>query len=95
MTRHNCRKLGRLTRGGRAAKVRRGAAMSAFVFPEIDPVAVQLGPLAVRWYGLAYFAGILIGWWYARRLVRNERLWGKPTRPADARPTSTISCCGW
>lgn len=54
--------------------------MSAIVFPDLDPIAIQLGPLAVRWYGLAYFAGILIGWGYARRLVRNERLWGG--RPA-------------
>ncbi len=50
--------------------------MPAFVFPEIDPIAVQLGPLAVRWYGLAYFAGILLGWHYARRLARDEKLWG-------------------
>jgi len=50
--------------------------MLAIPFPEIDPVAVQLGPLALRWYGLAYFAGILVGWFYARRLVRSERLWG-------------------
>ena len=60
--------------------------MSAFIFPEIDPVAIQLGPLAVRWYGLAYLAGILIGWRYARRLVQNERLWGaraSPMRAAD------------
>lgn len=53
--------------------------MFAIPFPPIDPIAVQVGPLAVRWYGLAYFAGILIGWWYARRLVSNERLWnGNP-----------------
>ena len=50
--------------------------MLAIPFPEIDPVAVQLGPLALRWYGLAYFAGILVGWFYARWLVLNERLWG-------------------
>jgi len=50
--------------------------MLAIPFPEIDPVAIELGPLAVRWYGLAYFAGILVGWFYARRLVRNELLWG-------------------
>ena len=50
--------------------------MLAIPFPEIDPIAVQIGPLAVRWYGLAYFAGILIGWWYARRLVPDDRLWG-------------------
>jgi phosphatidylglycerol---prolipoprotein diacylglyceryl transferase len=55
--------------------------MSALFFPEIDPIALQFGPLAVRWYGLAYFAGILIGWWYARRLVSNETLWGGKPAP--------------
>jgi phosphatidylglycerol:prolipoprotein diacylglycerol transferase len=54
--------------------------MLAIPFPHIDPVAIEIGPLAVRWYGLAYFAGILLGWWYARRLVADERLWGG--RPA-------------
>ena len=29
-------------------------------FPDIDPVAIQLGPLAVRWYGLAYVAAFLL-----------------------------------
>lgn len=52
--------------------------MLSLTAPAIDPVAISFGPFAVRWYGLAYFAGILIGWWYARRLVANERLWGKP-----------------
>jgi phosphatidylglycerol:prolipoprotein diacylglycerol transferase len=48
-------------------------------------VAFAIGPFAVRWYGLAYFAGILIGWWYARRLVANQRLWGgaSPLTPVD------------
>jgi phosphatidylglycerol:prolipoprotein diacylglycerol transferase len=55
--------------------------MLAFPFPAIDPVAIAIGPIAVRWYGLAYFAGILIGWWYARRLVSNERLWGGKPAP--------------
>lgn len=50
--------------------------MLAIPLPDIDPVAISLGPLAVRWYGFAYFAGILLGWWYARRLVKNARLWG-------------------
>ena len=31
-------------------------------FPNIDPVALQLGPLAIRWYSLAYLGGILLGW---------------------------------
>ena len=35
----------------------------------IDPVALQIGPLAIRWYALAYIAGIVIGWRIARRLV--------------------------
>lgn len=49
-------------------------------FPQIDPVIFQIGPLAVHWYGLAYVAGILIGWYYARRLVQNTSLWrnGEP-----------------
>ncbi|MGI8526322.1 MAG: prolipoprotein diacylglyceryl transferase [Pseudolabrys sp.] len=45
-------------------------------FPAFDPVLVHLGPLAIRWYALAYIFGILLGWLYARTLVRNERLWG-------------------
>ncbi|PZU94145.1 MAG: prolipoprotein diacylglyceryl transferase [Chelatococcus sp.] len=53
----------------------------AIPFPMIDPVAVQLGPLSVKWYGLAYVAGLLGGWWYARRLVSAERLWGGRARP--------------
>ncbi len=46
------------------------------IFPEFDPVLVQLGPFAVRWYALAYVAGILLGWRYAVRLVKTPRLWG-------------------
>lgn len=54
--------------------------LAALPFPNIDPVALQVGPLAIHWYGLGYVVGILLGWWYARRLVSNERLWagGKP-----------------
>jgi phosphatidylglycerol---prolipoprotein diacylglyceryl transferase len=47
-------------------------------FPAIDPVLIQLGPLAIRWYALAYIFGILLGWLYARALIRNEKLWGGP-----------------
>jgi phosphatidylglycerol:prolipoprotein diacylglycerol transferase len=50
-------------------------------FPDIDPVAFSLGPLAVHWYGLAYVAGILLGWLYARRLASNAGLWKNNQSP--------------
>jgi phosphatidylglycerol:prolipoprotein diacylglycerol transferase len=54
----------------------------AIPFPEIDPVAIAIGPLAIRWYALAYVLGLVIGWWLARELCRRERLWGR-TPPLD------------
>jgi len=47
-------------------------------FPYIDPVLVQVGPFAIRWYALAYIVGIVAGWVYSRHLIRTERLWGGP-----------------
>ncbi len=52
--------------------------LMAIAFPFNDPVAIHLGPLGVRWYGLAYMAGLLLGWFYMRRLCEEERLWGGP-----------------
>jgi phosphatidylglycerol:prolipoprotein diacylglycerol transferase len=46
-------------------------------YPTFDPVLVQLGPFAIRWYALAYIFGILIGWGYARLLIRSTKLWGR------------------
>jgi phosphatidylglycerol:prolipoprotein diacylglycerol transferase len=40
----------------------------ALPFPDIDPVAIEIGPIAIRWYALAYIAGILGGWRYASAL---------------------------
>lgn len=48
----------------------------AIAFPNIDPVLIAVGPLAIRWYSLSYIVGILLGWWYARKLVSNTSLWG-------------------
>ena len=45
-------------------------------FPAFDPVLVHIGPFAIRWYALAYIAGILLGWLYARAVIRSEKLWG-------------------
>ena len=52
--------------------------MPVFVlpFPAIDPVLVHIGPVAIRWYALAYIFGILLGWLYARAIIRNGALWG-------------------
>ena len=56
----------------------------AIAFPMIDPVALQIGPLSVKWYGLAYVVGLLGGWWLARRLVASDALWGNRSRPKPA-----------
>ena len=47
-------------------------------FPVFDPVAISFGPFAIRWYALANIGGIVIGWIYARSLLKNEKLWGGP-----------------
>ncbi len=39
-------------------------------YPEIDPIALQLGPLAIRWYALAYISGILLGMTYMSHLLK-------------------------
>ena len=39
------------------------------LFPQFDPVLVQVGPLAIRWYALAYIVGLVLGWRLLRRLV--------------------------
>ncbi|RFB78382.1 prolipoprotein diacylglyceryl transferase [Methylovirgula sp. 4M-Z18] len=56
-------------------------------YPVFDPVAFEIpfpyiGPLPIRWYALAYIAGLLIGWIYARALVKNDRLWGNVPHPS-------------
>lgn len=43
-------------------------------FPDFDPILIQIGPFAIRWYALAYVAGILLGWRLALGLVKNARL---------------------
>ena len=41
----------------------------AIPFPAIDPVAISLGPVAIRWYALAYIVGLVIGWRYCLALA--------------------------
>ena len=36
-------------------------------YPEIDPIIFSIGFVKIRWYGLMYVIGFLLGWWLARR----------------------------
>ncbi|KQO82285.1 prolipoprotein diacylglyceryl transferase [Rhizobium sp. Leaf262] len=54
-------------------------------FPNIDPVAFNLGPLPIHWYGIAYVIGIMLGWYYARKLSLTDRLW-----PGDKSPVTPV-----
>jgi len=37
------------------------------IYPDIDPVAIALGPVKIHWYGLTYIGGLAFAWWLARR----------------------------
>lgn len=53
-------------------------------YPVIDPVLVNIGPLPIRWYALAYIAGLIGGWWLARRIASTEKFWGARAHPDAA-----------
>ena len=57
------------------------------LFPQFDPVIVQFGPLAIRWYALAYIVSLVIGW----RLVRRFAL----LAPAVATPLQVDDFLTW
>jgi len=40
--------------------------VALLTYPDINPVAIEFGPISVKWYGLAYMAGLLLGWLYIR-----------------------------
>ncbi len=48
--------------------------LSAIPFPQLDPVFFRLGPIAVRWYGLAYLTGFAFAYWGLSRQIRSGRL---------------------
>ena len=77
--------------------------LPVLVFPDFDPVLVHLGPLAIRWYALAYIVALVIGWRVMRRLagwaprvatpprmtVRSKRSRPRPGRPVEPPTRST------
>jgi len=61
--------------------------LPVLMFPQFDPVVVAIGPFAIRWYALAYIAGLLIAW----RLVRRMVLW----KPVVATPEQVDDFLTW
>src|SRR5665213_2001403 len=60
----------------------------AIQFPQIDPVAVHIyGPIAIRWYALAYIGGLVAGWWLVVSMLRQKSLWTNP--PFRGKPPAT------
>jgi phosphatidylglycerol---prolipoprotein diacylglyceryl transferase len=55
----------------------------ALTFPAINPILIELGPFAIRWYALAYIAGLFGGVWYARQLVLRPPALLKPSQIDD------------
>lgn len=47
---------------------------AAITLPPLDPVALEFGPFAIRWYGLAYLASFVLGYWMLRAMAKSERL---------------------
>lgn len=58
--------------------------LPVIAFPAIDPIALEIGPFALRWYALAYIAGIVLGWWLARRLCALAPVAATRTQVDDA-----------
>lgn len=48
--------------------------MIGIAYPQISPVIVSIGPLAIRWYSIAYLVGIVLGWWLINRDVKKYNL---------------------
>jgi phosphatidylglycerol:prolipoprotein diacylglycerol transferase len=61
--------------------------LATLPYPQFDPVLVQLGPFAVRWYALAYIFGLLLGWGGILLLLRRKLLWAAP--PYNGKPPAT------
>ena len=64
-----------------ASRIGKPVILLSIPYPRIDPVAVWLGPLPIRWYALAYIVGLVAGWLYARRVAARDAFWGPTPRP--------------
>jgi phosphatidylglycerol:prolipoprotein diacylglycerol transferase len=64
--------------------------LPVLLFPQFNPVIVQLGPLAIRWYALAYITGLVLGWRLVRRLVRRTPAVATPEQVDDFLTWATL-----
>ena len=67
--------------------------INAITFPDwISPDAISIGPLSVKWYGLAYIAGLYGAYFYAASLVKKRDIWiaDGATRQAELIPTKIM-----
>jgi phosphatidylglycerol:prolipoprotein diacylglycerol transferase len=60
------------------------------LFPQFDPVIVHFGPLAIRWYALAYIVSLVVGWRLVRRLVRLVPVVATPLQVDDFLTWATL-----
>ncbi len=56
------------------------------IHPQFDPVAIQLGPLAVHWYGLMYLLGFALFWWLGKMRMRTLNGRNKARSPLSISP---------
>jgi phosphatidylglycerol:prolipoprotein diacylglycerol transferase len=60
------------------------------LFPQFDPVIVQIGPFGIRWYALAYIAGLVLGWRLLRHLVQWTPVVATPVQADDFLTWATL-----
>lgn len=64
--------------------------LPVLLFPQFDPVIVQVGPLAIRWYALAYITGLVVGWRLVRGLVQRAPAVATPEQVDDFLTWATL-----
>ncbi len=64
--------------------------LAVIPYPAIDPIIFQIGPLAIRWYALAYIAGLVLGIWHLRRLSQLTPAFMKPEDADDFLTWATL-----
>lgn len=63
-------------------------------YPEISPVAIELGPLIIRWYSLAYMVGIVFGWWLISHVSRHGTGLQNPRQIISKEQLSDLAAVG-